>query len=258
MAEPPAFPSGKPALPPDSARAPTATPQPVHATHGFAGSPPPEQTPPPMPPPSPVSPTPPMSPRTTPSLQDLFAKAKRFGATAAAKVKAMADAAAPDVGRAEQTATNASAASSGTPIGRDQLPPGVSARLFPEESVRYFSYIDFTGRSGCASGGCATPRGSSTAKRWLLVSDQRILFEATVTQGSGAIVSFGDQSGSIPIAKVSFVGVSSLRQQQGCAGAKTTTALRINSSGGEIVLAIPTQQEAARAQVIIDRMISQK
>jgi hypothetical protein len=57
------------------------------------------------------------------------------------------------------------------------------------------------------------------------------------------------------MAKVSYVGTSTRQDQQGCAQVKVTN-LRINSSGGEIVLAIPTKQEAERAQEVIDEILS--
>jgi hypothetical protein len=133
-------------------------------------------------------------------------------------------------------------------LERSQLPQEQAAKLLPEETVHHFGYIDAKG------GGCAT---TSTAKQWILVTRQRILFEAAVKEGSGTQEKYVHQSGSIPMAKVSYVGTSTSQVAEGCSQ-KETTKLRINSSGGEIVLAIPTHEEAGRIQRVIDVIISEK
>lgn len=147
-------------------------------------------------------------------------------------------------------------------IERSQLPQEQSSKLFPSEIVRHFGYIDAK-RGGCDLTEDITRyfcEHTSTAKQWILVTDQRILFEAAVKEGSGTNEIFVHQSGSIPMAKVSYVGTSTTSQtQQGCSQETTNlTKLRINSSGGEIVLAIPTQEEAGRIQGVIDAIISKK
>lgn len=128
----------------------------------------------------------------------------------------------------------------------EELPGEVRARLQPGELVHHFTYIDVKG--GCGS--------TSAARQWLLVTSQRILFEANVREGTGATAKYVHQSGSIPMPKVSYVGVASENQQQGCS-ATPVTHLRVNSSGGEIVLAIPTKEEAARIQSVIDSLLTQ-
>lgn len=133
-------------------------------------------------------------------------------------------------------------------IQRNQIPAEQSAKLLPNETVYHFGYID------AAGGGC---NNASTAKRWILITNQRILFEAAVKDNGNSQVSFANQSGSIPISKVSYVGTSNVVSTEGCSQ-KTTSTLRINSSGGEIILAIPTVQEAQRAHGVIDAIISQK
>lgn len=53
--------------------------------------------------------------------------------------------------------------------------------------------------------------------------------------------------------KVSFIGVATENVQPGCNCSGTpVTHLRVNSSGGEIVLAIPTKEEAERIQGVVD------
>ena len=129
-----------------------------------------------------------------------------------------------------------------TEISREKVPHEQVSKLMPDEKIYHFGYIDAKG------GGCAN---ASTAKQWILVTNQRILFVAAVQQG----IIFVHQSGSIPMQKVSYVGTASTQNSQGCTQVKTSN-LRINSSGGEIILAIPTQEEADRIQGVIDAIIS--
>ena len=155
----------------------------------------------------------------------------------------------PPLGRvpaASRSSASPRATDSALPLIRpDQLPRELRDKAKPEETIHHFGYID-------AKGGCANP---SSAKQWILVTNKRILFEASVKEGPGEGGKFVHQSGSIPMAKVSYVGTSTRQDQQGCAQVKVTN-LRINSSGGEIVLAIPTKQEAERAQEVIDEILS--
>lgn len=127
----------------------------------------------------------------------------------------------------------------------EQLPDDVRARLHPAELIHHFTFIDVKG--GCGS--------TSTAKQWLLVTNQRILFEANVREGAGATAKYVHQSGSIPMPKVSYVGVATENVQQGCS-ATPVTHLRVNSSGGEIILAIPTKEEAGRIQGVVDTILA--
>ena len=128
-------------------------------------------------------------------------------------------------------------------IQPDELPSQQRSKLLEGESVYHFGYIDFKG--GCAQ--------ASTAKQWILVTDKRILFEASVKEGPGASGKFLHQSGTIPMPKVSYVGMST--SKEGCSQ-KETNNLRINSSGGEIILAIPSQREAEKIQKVIDEVLA--
>ena len=129
----------------------------------------------------------------------------------------------------------------------DQLSAEVRARLHPGELIHHFTFIDVKG--GCGS--------ASTAKQWLLVTDQRILFEANVREGAGTTAKYVHQSGSIPMPKVSYVGVATENMEQGCGCSSTpVTHLRVNSSGGEIILAIPTKEEATRIQGVVDSILA--
>jgi hypothetical protein len=131
-------------------------------------------------------------------------------------------------------------------IKRSELPQEQILKLFSEEIVYHFGYIDVKG------GGCAN---TSAAKQWILVTNQRILFEAAVRGSAGNQITFRHQSGSIPMSKVSYVGTSTAQTTEGCSQTRANH-LRINSSGGEIILAIPTPEEASRIQGVIDAIIS--
>jgi len=133
-------------------------------------------------------------------------------------------------------------------LERNQLPQKQASKLLPEEIVHHFGYIDAKG------GGCSD---TSTAKQWILVTSQRILFEAAIKEGSGTQEKYVHQSGSIPMSKVSYVGASLSRTAEVSSQNKTMN-LRINSSGGEIILSIPTRDEAERIQEVIGAIISKK
>jgi len=132
-------------------------------------------------------------------------------------------------------------------MATDELPQEQAAKLLKGEIAYHFGYI-------AAKGGCLS---SSSANQWIMITNQRVLFEAAVKEGEGLGAKFVHQSGSIPMAKVSFVGTSHLETKEGCSQKKTTT-LKINSSGGEVVLAVPSQEEAGRIQGVIDEIISEK
>jgi hypothetical protein len=143
-------------------------------------------------------------------------------------------------------------------IRHEQIPEAIRGKLQQDETVHHFGYIDAEGGCGCSLvhmgilgslfPGCA---GLKRASQWLMVTNKRILFEASVKETSGGKEKFVLQTGSIPMSKVSYVGTATSSSKE---GSKTT--LRINSSGGEIILAIPTKEEAERAQGVIDEILS--
>lgn len=131
-------------------------------------------------------------------------------------------------------------------IVHSQLPADLRGKPHADEVIYHFGYID-------SKGGCAN---SSNVKQWILVTNKRIIFEASVKEGRSDADKFVHQSGSIPISKVSYVGTATTQKQEGCSQVKITN-LRISSGGGDIILAIPTKQEAERAQEVIDAIVSQ-
>jgi hypothetical protein len=130
------------------------------------------------------------------------------------------------------------------PINR-MIPDERRDELRHGEQAYDFAYVDYQG--GCGS-------VQSGGDQWILITDQRILYEATVRQ-PGEKVTFARSSGSIPITKVSFVGTATVVTGDGC-DTRSRHVLRINSGGGEIELAIPSPKEASRLQRTIDDLVS--
>jgi hypothetical protein len=87
-------------------------------------------------------------------------------------------------------------------------------------------------------------------------ANQRILYEANVKDEASA-AKYVRQSGSIPTSRVSFVGTATATLETGCSQ-RTFSLLRIDSSGGEIAVYIPTEREAKRLQRVIDELISRQ
>lgn len=126
----------------------------------------------------------------------------------------------------------------------DELPDEFLTKLRKNEKAYEFAYID-------TKGGCGSTR---TAEQWILVTDQRILYEGTVKETTGA-VTYSRNSGSVPLAKVSFVGTTTSQKTDGCQQMRVSL-LRINSGGGEIHLVIPTERQARRLQGVIDDLLA--
>src|SRR4051794_15855411 len=63
---------------------------------------------------------------------------------------------------------------------RKELPIDLRDKPRPDEIIHHFGYID-------TKGGCANP---SSAKQWILVTNKRILFEASVKQGDGLFAKY--------------------------------------------------------------------
>ncbi|MDD2715695.1 MAG: HEAT repeat domain-containing protein [Candidatus Wallbacteria bacterium] len=133
-------------------------------------------------------------------------------------------------------------------IERSQLPPEQSSKLLPEEIVLYFGCLDPDGGESSAD---------TAARQWILVTDQRILFEALARVGSSNKEKFFQQPGSIQIAKVSYVGIPTSEVEEGCPQVGAAILL-INSRGGQIALTIPTMEEAGCIQKVINGIISRR
>lgn len=123
------------------------------------------------------------------------------------------------------------------------------------EKAFHFEWMD-------TAGGCGT---TQSAKQFMLITDQRVLYEASIKEGEGANLKYVRTSGSIPISKISFVGTSSaeagcnqaMQAQQGC-NAQQAHLLKVNSGGGNIEFPFLSEQKAKRVQRVIEELISSK
>jgi hypothetical protein len=127
-----------------------------------------------------------------------------------------------------------------------QVPEEVRSQLGGREAILYFNYIDKTG--GCSSG--------STAKQWIMVTASRVMYRASLEQVQGSTTTFAETAGAILLPQISYVGMAKTEQQGcGCTGA-TTYKFQINSSGGSIVIAMPTEQHVTHVRQFLDAVLS--
>jgi len=119
-----------------------------------------------------------------------------------------------------------------TLIRKETLPSDLSRQLLSSEDVFYFSYISYKG--GCFS-------SSSKDEHWIALTNKRVLYKAKVTEENKTV----EKEGVLPIDKISFIEVTNITAQDGCGGCNTTQyfALRISTSGGTIVLPVPTKEK---------------
>ena len=105
-------------------------------------------------------------------------------------------------------------------------------QLLPNEDVFYFSYISYKG--GCFS-------SSSKDEHWISLTSKRVLYKAKVSENTKTV----EKEGVLPIDKISFIEVTEVKDEQGCGGCNNITyfALRISTSGGTIVIPVPTKDK---------------
>jgi hypothetical protein len=120
--------------------------------------------------------------------------------------------------------------------------------LMAGEKAYHFEWMDSTG-------GCGT---TQSAKQFMLITDQRVLYEAAIKEGEGMNVKYVRTSGSIPLAKISFVGTSSAESgcnQQGC-NPQDAHLLKVNSGGGNIVFPFLSERKAKRVRRVVEELIT--
>lgn len=116
-------------------------------------------------------------------------------------------------------------------VPKDTLPQDLSAQLLPNEDVFYFSYISYKG--GCFS-------SSSKDEHWIALTNKRVLYKAKVTETNQSI----QKEGVLPIDKISFIEVTEVKEKDGCGcNSSQYFALRISTSGGTIILPVPTKEK---------------
>tara|TARA_B100000959_G_scaffold143183_1_gene150300 strand:+ start:648 stop:1301 length:654 start_codon:yes stop_codon:yes gene_type:complete len=138
-------------------------------------------------------------------------------------------------------------------LENDELPANIKSQLINDEVVKHFEYIPIQKEAGCGSNG-----ETESGNNFIMISDKRILYEATINQSDGDDSSFEQDSGTIPIDKVSFVKTTKTETKEGgCAGNSYSSLyiLKVNSGGGQINIAIPTKEATDRAKSAIENLI---
>lgn len=137
----------------------------------------------------------------------------------------------------------------------DKIPDTHRHLLLPGEIAYHFEWID-------NQGGCGTTKSS---EKYILITDQRVLYETTVQEGEGRNLRYVRTSGSIPLSKISFVGThsskvgcnQSLQNNQGCFP-RQMHLLKVSSGGNVIFFPFFSEQKVKRVQRVIEELISLK
>lgn len=120
------------------------------------------------------------------------------------------------------------------------LPNALTMQLMSNENVYYFSYISSTG--GCGSRGIKQDY-------WIGLTDKRVLYKTMIMEGSSYI----EKDGILPFEKVSFLEVSDSKDAQGC-GQTKGYQLRISTSGGTLIIPIPTKEKGYEIRKIFSEL----
>lgn len=134
-----------------------------------------------------------------------------------------------------------------TIVDRNALPKELEKQLLPNEDVFYFSYISYSG--GCMS-------SSSRDEHWIALTGKRALYKAKVTEGEKTV----GKEGVLPLEKISFIEVTNIHDKGGCMGcnSKTYYALRISTSGGTVVIPVPTKEKGDEIRNIFQHIIEEQ
>jgi hypothetical protein len=127
----------------------------------------------------------------------------------------------------------------------EQVPQAIRGHVGAGEDVLYFNYIDKKG--GCSSG--------RSAQQWIMVTTARVAYRAALENKVGSSRTFVESSGSILLPQISYVGTTKGNQNQGCASV-ASYELQINSSGGTISIAMPSEAHASQARQFIEAVLN--
>jgi hypothetical protein len=115
---------------------------------------------------------------------------------------------------------------------KEELPQELARQLLPKEDVYYFSYISYKG--GCFS-------SSSKDEHWIALTNKRVLYKAKITEANKTV----EKEGVLPLDKISFIEVTDVKKDDGCGGCNKVSyyALQISTSGGTVVIPVPTKEK---------------
>ena len=127
------------------------------------------------------------------------------------------------------------------------LPSDLTSQLMTTEKVYYFSFIAFKG--GCGSSG-------HKENYWLAMTDKRVMYKTKVSELKGKIENLVEKDGDLPFEKISFIEVTEGKTAQGC-NAQNVFHLRVSTSGGTVVIPLPTKEKGYEVRRIYTEL-SQK
>ena len=127
------------------------------------------------------------------------------------------------------------------------LPLDLTNQLMSAENVYYFSFIAFKG--GCGSSG-------QKENYWLAMTDRRVMYKTKVSELKGKLQNLVERDGDLPFEKISFIEVSEAQEANGCSSQKAFH-LRLSTSGGTLVIPIPTKEKGYEVRRIYTEL-SQK
>jgi hypothetical protein len=127
------------------------------------------------------------------------------------------------------------------------LPTEVSSQLMASEKVYYFTFITFKG--GCGSSGM-------TENYWLALTDRRVMYKTKVSDIKGKQIELVENDGDLPFDKISFIEISQAGTAQGCSTNKMYH-LRISTSGGTVIIPIPTKEKGTEIRRIYTELSNQ-
>ncbi len=129
----------------------------------------------------------------------------------------------------------------------DVIPAEIRKEISTAEEILYFNYV-------ARKGGCGSPKA---AQQWIMVTTARVAYHASIAQTQGASAAYGQSSGSIPLSQISFVGMTKRGTQAGCGCAGVGVChLEIRSSGGSIVIAMPTEAHVIQAKQFLEAVLN--
>lgn len=123
---------------------------------------------------------------------------------------------------------------------KEGLPSDLAMQLLSNETVYYFSFIALAG--GCGGSG-------KKDNYWISLTDKRVLYKTKVMEGKISV----EKDGILPFEKISFLEVSEAQDAQGCGQAKAFQ-LRISTSGGTLVIPIPTKEKCYEIRQIYSEL----
>ncbi len=124
------------------------------------------------------------------------------------------------------------------------LPSDVKNQLMPNENVYYFSFI--ASKGGCGASG-------EKNKYWLALTDRRLIYKTKILSESSKSNSYVERDGDLPFKKISFIEVSETKKSSGCSS-ESFSQLRISSSGGTVIIPIPTKEKGHQIRKVYSQL----